>query len=138
MRALLLFLALIPPLPAMAGGLIAARTLPAGTLITSGDLRAGDETAQGNSDPSQIVGQETRITIYEGRPIQASMLRPPRLVERNQIVRLLFQRGALHIATDARALDEGGAGDLVRVMNLASRTTVTARIAPDGTLHAAR
>ncbi|RNF35187.1 flagellar basal body P-ring formation chaperone FlgA [Paracoccus methylarcula] len=138
MRALPLVLALILPLPALAGGVIATRTLPAGTVITAADLRAGKEGAGGIEDPSRFVGQETRITIYEGRPIQASLLRAPRLVERNQIVRLLFRRGTVNIATDARALDQGGAGELVRVMNLDSRTTVTARIAPDGTLHAAR
>lgn len=139
MRAVLLMLALAMPLPALAGSLIAARTLPAGTVISAMDLRAGNDTAsKGISDPSRIIGQETRITIYEGRPIQASLLRAPRLVERNQLVQLLFQRGALRIATNARALDEGGEGDLVRAMNLTSKTTVTARVAADGTLHAAR
>lgn len=138
MRSILLILALAAPLPAWAGSMIAARTLPAGTVISAVDIRADSETAKGISDPAQIIGQETRITIYEGRPIRASMLRPPRLVERNQIVRLLFQHGPLRIATNARALDEGGAGDLVRVMNLTSKTTVAARVAPDGTLHAAR
>lgn len=138
MRTLTLILALSIPLPALAGGLIAARTLPAGTVIAADDLDMAEGDPKGLGDPARVIGLETRITIHEGRPIQASLLRRPTLVGRNQIVRMSFQRGALHIVTDGRALDEGGAGDLIRVMNLTSRNTVTARIAPDGSLHAAR
>ncbi|RMC33285.1 flagellar basal body P-ring formation chaperone FlgA [Paracoccus alkanivorans] len=138
MRALTLILALSIPLPALAGGLIAARILPAGTVIAADDLDMAEGGAKGVIDPARVIGLETRITIHEGRPIQTSLLRRPTLVGRNQIVRMSFQRGTLHIVTDGRALDEGGAGDLIRVMNLTSRNTVTARIAPDGSLHAAR
>lgn len=136
MRILLVIMALLP-LPAMAGGLAAARTLPAGTVITAADLRVHDGPVPGLTDPSQAIGLQTRITIFEGRPIQTSLLQPPRLISRNQLVRLSFQRGALRITSDGRALEEGAAGDLVRVMNLESRNTITARVNPDGTVSVA-
>ncbi len=134
MRSLLVILGLLLPQPALCGGLAAARTLPAGTVISAGDLRAVDGDHRGLSDPSQAIGLQTRITIYEGRPIQASLLQAPILVNRNQLVRLDFRKGALSISTSGRSLDQGAAGDLVRVMNLGSRTTITARVNPDGTL----
>nr|WP_246449018.1 flagellar basal body P-ring formation chaperone FlgA [Paracoccus amoyensis] len=117
-----------------AGILAAARTLPAGTVLTAADLRAADSDRPGISDPSQIIGLQTRITIYEGRPLQASLLQAPKLIARNQIVQVTFQRGPLRIVTEARTLSDGAAGDLVRVMNLESRSTISATVQPDGSL----
>ena len=57
-----------------------------------------------------------------------------RVIGRNQIVRLRFQRGALQIDTEGRAMSDGAAGELIRVMNMGSRSTVTAQVMPDGTL----
>ena len=137
MIRVLALIALLPG-PSQAGVLAAARTLPAGTVISASDLRAVDSDRPGLSDPSQAIGLQTRITIYEGRPIHANLLRAPRLVSRNQIVRLSFQRGALRIETEGRLLGDGAAGDLVRVMNLDSRNTLTARVMADGSLLAGR
>lgn len=133
MRALVLALALLPG-AALAGGLGAARTLPAGSVITAADLRVVDTDRPGLTDPSAAIGMQTRITIYEGRPLHANMLQAPRVVGRNQIVRLSFRRGALQIDTEGRALSDGAAGDMIRVMNMGSRSTVTAQVMPDGTL----
>lgn len=134
MRILTLLLGLLLPSLASAGILAAARTLPAGTIVTAADLRAADSDRPGLSDPSQIIGLQTRITIYEGRPLQASLLQAPKLVARNQIVQVAFQRGALRIVTEARTLSDGAAGDVIRVMNLESRTTLNASVQPDGSL----
>lgn len=136
MRALALILALLAPLPAAAGGLAAARTLPAGTIIGAADLRAVDGDRRALTDPSQVIGKQTRITIHEGRPIQATLLQAPKLVGRNQIVRLSFRRGALRIDAQARTLSEGAAGDVIRVMNLDSRNIVAALVEENGTLTA--
>ncbi|QBX33534.1 flagellar basal body P-ring formation protein FlgA [Paracoccus liaowanqingii] len=133
MRALILALALLPGAVA-AGGLGAARTLPAGSVIAAADLTVIDTDRPSLTDPSAAIGMQTRITVYEGRPLHANMLRPPRLITRNQIVRLSFQRGALRIDTEGRALSDGAAGELIRVMNMGSRSTVSAQVMSDGTL----
>lgn len=133
MRALILALALLPG-AALAGGLGAARTLPAGSIITAADLRVIDTDRPGLTDPSVAIGMQTRITLYEGRPLHAGMLQAPRLVGRNQIVRLSFLRGGLRIDTEGRAMSDGAAGEMIRVMNMGSRSTVTAQVMPDGSL----
>lgn len=133
MRVLATVLAL-SALPADAAVLAAARTLPAGTIITAADLRAVDGDRPGLSDPSEAIGLQTRITILEGRPLQATLLQTPKLITRNQMHPLVFQRGALRIVTTARTLSEGAAGDVIRVMNLESRNTVSAVVQPDGSL----
>ena len=133
MRALIVMLALLPG-AAFAGALGAAHTLPVGHVIAAGDLTVIDSDRPGLTDPSAAIGMQTRITIYEGRPLHANMLQAPRVIGRNQIVRLRFQRGALQIDTEGRAMSDGAAGELIRVMNMGSRSTVTAQVMPDGTL----
>lgn len=134
MRAALLALALCWPGLVQAGTLAASRTLPAGTIITAGDLRAVDSDRPGITDPSQAIGMQTRITIHEGRPLHATLLQSPRLVSRNQILRVTFMRGTLRIEAEGRALSDGAAGDTIRVMNLASRSTLSAQVMPDGSV----
>lgn len=132
-----LILILILPWPAMSQEFVAARTLSIGTLITASDLLPVDPTLHAESGALELIGLATRVTIYEGRPVKANLLRPPLLVTRNQIVRLKFESGSLQIATVGRALSQGGEGDLIRVMNMDTRSTVTARIEADGTVQAA-
>ncbi|SDE43522.1 flagella basal body P-ring formation protein FlgA [Paracoccus isoporae] len=134
MRAwLIMVLAAFAPVSATAG-MVAARNLPAGTLIAAEDLLADEMATEGVAEAAAAIGRQTRIAIYAGRPVAAGALRDPVLVARNQDVRLIFSTGGLQIETAGRALAEGSAGEWVRAMNLSSRNTVTARIAPDGAL----
>jgi flagella basal body P-ring formation protein FlgA len=57
------------------------------------------------------------------------------VVERNQIVTLIYDQSGLTIATDGRVLDRGGVGDRIRVMNLQSRSTVTGTVGEDGNVY---
>ena len=83
-------------------------------------------------DPAAAIGQETRKVIYAGKPILAGDLGPSAIVERNQIIPLAYSLGGLSILTEGRALARGGVGDVIDVMNLASRNKVTGQIGPDG------
>jgi flagella basal body P-ring formation protein FlgA len=59
-------------------------------------------------------------------------LGPPALIERNQIVQVRFAGSQLIINTEGRALERGGVGDRVKVMNLSSRTTLFGYVQSDG------
>ena len=133
MRNWLAFLAIMLSAPAQAT-ITAARDLPAGTIIEASDLAWIEEVPGGIDDPALAVGKQARVAIYEGRPVVATALRAPVLVSRNQIVRVAFDSGPLRIEAEGRALSEGAAGDVVRIMNLTSRNTISAVINPDGTL----
>lgn len=134
-----LFLSFVAVACVFAGGtradvLVAARTLRAGTALTGQDvaLLSGPAPLGAASDPAEVVGMEARVTLYAGRPIPLASLGPPALVERNQLVTLAFSQGGLEIRAEGRALGRGAQGDLVRVMNLASRTTITGTVAASG------
>ena len=118
---------------AQAQTVVTTRTIPARVQITAADLAVLPQTMPGTlSDAALIIGMEARVALYPNRPVTAADIGPPALIERNQIIGLRFQVGNLTITTEGRALDRGAGGDLLRVMNLASRETVTARVGPDG------
>lgn len=121
--------------PAAAETLVPLRTIRAQQIVGPADLGLIDETVPGALTlPDEAIGQEARRTLYAGRPIRAEDLGPPAIVERNAIVSLAYSRAGLRILTEGRALARGGAGDVIRVMNLASKSTVTGRIAADGSV----
>ncbi len=123
------------PLHIQAETLVAARTLRNNSVIIADDLLMKEgETPGALSGPEDAIGKETRVVIYAGRPIRPQDIGPVTIIKRNQIVPLVFRRGGLRIITDARALTNGGAGDLVRVMNLSSRTTVSGLVTSDGSV----
>lgn len=129
---------LLPFLASVAFGdtLVAARTVRSHAIIGPEDILIKDVVVAGAFDRIEdVVGQEARVVLYAGRPIRFGDIGPVSIVERNQIVMLVFHRGGLRIATDARSLGRGGVGDVIRVMNLHSRSTVSGIINADGTVN---
>jgi len=131
-RVLFVLMSLALSLPTAAQEVVAARSLRPGDQIGMGDLRPGPDGDA--AAVARFKGLEVRHAVYEGRSVTAADLGPPTLVRRNAPVRLLFRDGRLGIRTEGRALDAGGAGERVRVMNLSSRQTVTGIVTVDGSV----
>jgi flagella basal body P-ring formation protein FlgA len=128
------FLTLFPA-SGFSESIVALRTLPARTVIAATDITVVAAEIEGAvASAEQVVGQELRVTIYAGRPLRLQDIGPRAVVERNQIIVLLYQSGALTIAAEGRALEKGAEGDIVRAMNLATKSTISGRIAADGTM----
>jgi len=121
--------------PAWAEYLIPLRTIRAKAIVNAEDLALKKGEIPGAlSDPADVIGQEARVALYAGRPLRAGDIGPPAIIERNDLVTLIFRQGGLTIAAEGRSLGRGSAGEAVRVMNLSSRTTVTGRVAEDGSV----
>jgi len=134
MRMMVLALILVPQV-SLADSIVATRTIRAQSVLTAEDFTmVAAEIPGAMTDPAQVIGQEARVTLYAGRPILETSLGAAAVIERNQTVSLVFRSSGLSILTEGRALDRGGVGDQIKVMNLASRTTVTGTIAPDGSV----
>lgn len=126
---LITLIALAPA--ARSDSLIAAGTIRANTVIGPEHLARSAEAYVGAlTDPEEVIGMEARVVLFAGRPIRSADIGPPALVERNQIVMLLYRQSGLSISAEGRALGRAAAGETVRVLNLASRAAVT------GTVHA--
>ncbi|WP_457649688.1 flagellar basal body P-ring formation chaperone FlgA [Profundibacter sp.] len=131
----LIFILALLAAPATADTLVAARTVRSHAIITPDDIAIKGVTIPGAlTFPEEAIGQEARVVLYAGRPIRPGDIGPAAIVDRNQIVRLIFQSSSLQIVTEGRSLGRGGVGDFIRVMNLSSRTTVSGIIAADGSV----
>ncbi|MBN2741489.1 MAG: flagellar basal body P-ring formation protein FlgA [Rhodobacteraceae bacterium] len=134
MKRVMIFAAfMLAPLPALADHLVATRTIRAKTVLTPDDLalQSGDLPG-GVTSSEDVIGLETRATLYAGRPINIGDLGAPAIIERNQFLPLVYRNAGLEIRVEGRALERAGIGDTIRVMNANSRTTVNARLAADG------
>lgn len=130
-----LALLILTAAPLWAEFVVPLRTIRAHAIIAADDVALrGPQLANGFARIEDVVGQEARVVLYPGRPVMPGDIGPPALVTRNQLVRMVFSSFGLQIATEARALDRGAVGDLVRVMNLSSRATVVGQIQSDGSI----
>jgi flagella basal body P-ring formation protein FlgA len=122
--------------PIAADSLTTTRVIRAKTVLTKADVVVIAATVpEALTDVDAAVGLEARVTLYPGRPLRRGDIGPPALVERNQIITLVYSVGGLGITTEGRALDRGGVGDSVSVMNLTSRKTVVGQLREDGSVY---
>lgn len=128
-------LALFCAMPAMADTVVPVRTIRAQSIISVADvvLKTG-VVSDGFSQIEDVIGQEARVALYPGRIIGLSDIGPPALVQRNQIVRVIFRTNGLQITAEGRALERGGVGDQVRIMNTSSRATLFGQVQADGSV----
>ena len=130
-----LVLAALLPASAMADSVVATRTIRAQSVIAAQDVAMVPAEITGALTATDAaVGLEAKVTLFAGRPVRAADLAAPALIQRNQVVPLVYQVAGLTIRTDGRALERGGAGAVIKVMNLASHLTVQGAISPDGSV----
>lgn len=105
-----------------------ARSLPRGTVLTAGDVvlapadaRQPDEIF---TDPAQVIGRRTKAALGEGKPLLLRQLEPVWLVAKGSHVLLAARAGGLSVSAPAEALEDGGMGDVIRVLNLSSQREV--------------
>lgn len=118
---------------ASAETVIALRNIRPSEVIAALDLGLVSKPVPGAAESiADVLGKEAKTMLYAGRPVYLANLTEPALVERNQIIDLRFSSSGLAIETEGRALGRGALGEIVRVMNLSSRTTVTATVSGPG------
>lgn len=126
-RLVLVLLAAFNAWPSLAETLVAATTIRGSETIGPDDVAIQPGITLGAlSSPADAVGMEARVNLYPGRPIRPGDLRPPAVIGRNDVVTLQYSDGGISIVTEGRALDRAAVGERLRVLNLASRATVTA------------
>jgi flagella basal body P-ring formation protein FlgA len=123
------------PIAALADVVVASRTIRPQSILTPADLAIkSGEMAGVFEDAADLIGMETRVVLYAGRPVLPEDIGPPALIDRNQIVTLIYQKSGLTIQVEGRSLVRAGLGETARVMNLASKATLSGRVQPDGSV----
>ena len=79
-----------------------------------------------------LVGMSARRALAADRPLRPADVMVTPLVKRGEPVTLLFQSGSVRITLRGRALEDGGAGETIRVLNSDSERTVEAMVEGPG------
>ena len=115
---------------------IAARALPAGTVLTDSDVRTIQKWVrrihpQSLTSLDTTSGKRLTIQIASGTEILATMLKDTPLVRKGKMVRMVFDNGFVHIVTVGLSEEDGIAGNIVRVKNITSNKIIYARVLSD-------
>ena len=113
------------------------KSINKGMIISESDLvlnevspnLASDMIAQ---DMIQLIGQEAKRGLYKNKPILLRDIGSVTIIRRNDTVTMRFHNGTMQLQTVGRAMQDGGAGDIIKVMNEHSKKIVTGQITTNG------
>ncbi len=116
---------------------VAVRRLAPGATIAATDLRQvalpiDRVPEEAIIDESRLRGRVVQRTIAAGAPILAADLGGRAVVTRNSMVTMSVSLPGLVVTAQGRALEDGAPGDVIQVMNLASRAIVEAKVVGPG------
>ena len=73
----------------------------------------------------RAVGMQARRQLRAGQAVKGADLAKPDLVQRDQGVTLIYETPGIYLTVLGKALDGGTEGDVVNVLNLQSKRTVS-------------
>jgi flagella basal body P-ring formation protein FlgA len=108
---------------------VLSRVIRRGDVIREGDIefvnmsrdRVGRNVIL---DVARIIGKSPRRFVRTGKPIRMGDVRSPIIVSKGDLVTLLVQTDQLLITSKGVALQDGARGEVVRIRNTRSRTTI--------------
>jgi flagella basal body P-ring formation protein FlgA len=83
-------------------------------------------------DASQVIGMQSRRSLRPGQVVSESHIDLPLWVERGQRIRLVSQAGAIQVSVSGEALEDGNAGDRIRVRNASSERELEGQVESPG------
>jgi flagella basal body P-ring formation protein FlgA len=75
-------------------------------------------------DPKSILGMAAKTPLEAGKPIYKHNLTIPLLIKRNDAVLLRVFTKNISLTAQGRAMENGGEGDTIRVLNTSSRKII--------------
>ncbi|MBU6462289.1 MAG: flagellar basal body P-ring formation protein FlgA [Bradyrhizobium sp.] len=72
-----------------------------------------------------VVGMQMRRQLRAGQALRTTDLAKPDLVQRDDNVTLIYESTGLYLTIRGKALDSGAEGDIVSVLNLQSKRTIS-------------
>ena len=116
---------------------VLGRPVAAGTILTDADIDWLDVRADRIRNDAvlvadELIGQQTRRALRPGEALRRYDLREPIVVSRGEIVSLVFTAPGIALNARARALEDAGADQIIRFVNLQSNRTVEAMVEGPG------
>jgi flagella basal body P-ring formation protein FlgA len=81
---------------------------------------------------SQLIGMTPRRGLNPGLPLRPSDLTRPEIVIRGKLVSIHYKSGKISLTAIGKAIEGGGRGDVIRVMNSKSHKTIEAVVTGPG------
>ena len=78
------------------------------------------------TDADAVIGLSPRRYAADDVPLKAGDFRPPVVVSKGSLVSMVVQTPYMMLTAQGRAAEDGAMGDVIRVMNTQSKTTVDA------------
>ena len=116
---------------------VAVGRLAAGAVLTAADLRfvrrrlsavPGGTALRAD----QVVGRQLALAVRPGMVFPRAALRPPVLVRKGRAVLIRVESAGLALTASGQALDSGGPGERVRVLNPVSHAVLAALVTGPG------
>lgn len=73
----------------------------------------------------RAVGMQLRRPMRAGTPIRVADIARPEFVQRDQSVTIIYQVPGLYLTTRGKAIESGAEGDIVSVLNVQTKRTLT-------------
>jgi flagella basal body P-ring formation protein FlgA len=118
---------------------VPARKLSREDVITASDIIFAEIDARKLkrgyiTDEAELIGKSPVRGVLEGRPVLPNQISMPIMVKKQQALTISYHNNVLHIESSGQALDDGAAGEMIRVKNLGSNKIIYAKIIDDGTV----
>jgi flagella basal body P-ring formation protein FlgA len=108
---------------------VLARGVERSEVLKSSDVvverRPKSEVGNDAATRDRAVGMQARRPLRPGQALRVSDLAKPDLVQRDQAVTLVYESAGLYLTIRGKALEAGTEGDVVNVLNLQSKRTVS-------------
>jgi flagellar basal body P-ring formation protein FlgA len=115
---------------------VLARNVERNEILKSSDVvverRPKAEVGADAAARDRAVGMQARRQLRAGQAIRAADLSKPDLVQRDQNVTLIYDAPGIYLTMRGKALDNGTEGDVVNVMNLQSKRTLSGTVTGRG------
>jgi flagella basal body P-ring formation protein FlgA len=108
---------------------VLARGVERNEVLKSSDViverRPKAEVGNDVASRDRAVGMQARRQLRSGQALRIADLAKPDLVQRDQAVTLVYESAGLYLTIRGKALEAGTEGDVVNVLNLQSKRTVS-------------
>lgn len=117
--------------------LVSTRQLQKNTVLTASDIKFArhdltDLPYGFFEDKNSSIGMKLKRRVLAGAVLTPAILKKPQIVSRGQNITLLAQSGRMVVRMLGKALDNGAAGERIKVMNIKSRKKLEGVITPSG------